>query len=266
MVYFTRSEGFRRGGANALPASVLDFSNPDFPDGQEIITNTNLYTYAPDEVINMELGIKGQLDNVRYSIAAFDIEWNDIQLDTLVTPYALSAVINAGTAQSQGLEVELKTLFDNGLDVTVGYSYVDATLTDPSIEKLNEAGIDPEAVKGERLPGVSKHTASVDLNYTQEIGDWYMIYGLNGSYRSDARSQLNPALSTITEGYSTWNSYVAAENDNWSFRLYVNNMFNEDGIINTPPLNPGLGASNIRRNELISRPLTVGLNVKYSFY
>jgi outer membrane receptor protein involved in Fe transport len=266
MLYFTRSEGFRRGGANALPESVLDFSNPEFPDGEDVLTNPNLYTYAPDEVINMEFGVKGQLDQLRYSVAVFDIEWNDIQLDTLVTPYALAAVINAGTAQSQGVEVELNTLFDNGLDVTVGYSYVDATLTDPSVEKLTEAGIDPEAVKGKRLPGVSEHTASVDVNYTQELGEWYMVYGVNGSYRSDARSQLDPALSTITDGYSIWNSYIAAENDNWSFRLYVNNMFNEEGIINTPPLNPGAGAPNVRRNQLISRPLTVGLNVKYSFF
>ena len=93
-----------------------------------------------------------------------------------------------------------------------------------------------------------------------------MIYGVNGNYRSDARSQLDPALSTITSGYSTWNSYIATENDNWSFRLYVNNMFNEEGIINTPPLNPADGAADIRRNELLSRPLTVGVNIKYSFF
>lgn len=266
MVYFTRSEGFRRGGANALPASVLDFSNPEFPSGVPVETNPNLYTYTPDEVLNMELGIKGQTNDFRYSVAIFDIEWNDIQLDTLVTPYALAAVVNAGTAKSQGLEAEINTMLDNGIDITLGYSYVDAKLTDPSVEKLTEAGINPADVKGQRLPGVSEHTASIDVNYTQEIGDWYVIYGINGNYRSDARSQLDPALSTITSGYSTWNSYIATENDNWSFRLYVNNMFNEEGIINTPPLNPADGAADIRRNELLSRPLTVGVNVKYSFF
>jgi len=266
MLYFTRSEGFRRGGANALPASVLDFSNPDFPDGVDVVTNPNLFSYAPDEVINMELGIKGQTTKFRYSLAAFDIEWNDIQLDTLVTPYALAAVINAGTAESQGFEAELNTLLDNGLDVTLGYSYVNAKLTDPSVDKLNEAGIDPEEVKNQRLPGVSEHTASIDVNYTQELGDWYLIYGANGSYRSDVRSQLNPALSTDIDGYAIVNGYITAENDNWSFRFYVNNLFNEEGIINTPPLRPGEGAANIRRNELISRPITFGVNVKYTFF
>jgi len=266
MVYFTRSEGFRRGGANALPESVLDFSNPDFPDGEAVLTNPSLYTYAPDEVINMELGIKGQTRQFRYSFAAFNIEWNDIQLDTLVTPYALAAVVNAGTAESNGLEAEINTLLDNGLDITLGYSYVDAKLTDPSIAKLNEAGIDPDEVKDQRLPGVSKHTASIDVNYTQELGDWYLIYGINGSYRSDARSELNPALSTSIDGYSIWNSYVTAEHDNWSFRLYVNNLFNEEGVINTPTLRPGEGAPNIRRNELISRPMTAGINITYSFF
>jgi len=226
------------------------------------VTNPSLFSYAPDLVTNLEVGVKGQSGDLRYSVAAFDIDWDNIQLDTLVTPFLLNAVVNAGSAQSRGLEVEVNTMFDNGLDVTLGYSFVDAKLTDPSSEALNEAGIDPNTVKDRRLPGVAKHTASIDVNYTQEVDDWYVVYGINGNYRSDALSQLDPATSTDTEGFSMWNSYVALENDNWSFRLFINNLFDEEGVIHTP--HPGPNGP--RRNELLSKPRTIGLNVKYSFF
>jgi len=262
MAYFTRSEGFRRGGANALPVSVLDFSDPDFPDGVSVTTNDSLFTYAPDEVTNMELGIKGDTDMFRYSVALFDIEWENIQLNTTVTPYVLTAVVNAGTADSRGLEAEINTSLDNGVDITLGYSYVDATLSNPNTVALLEAGVDPDAVKGQRLPGVSEHTASIDVNYTQEVNDWYVVYGVNGTYRSDSISELNPDSNTSMDGTSFWNSYITLETDSWAFRLYADNIFNEAGVINTPHID----LTGPRRNELLSRPRSIGLNVTYSFF
>ena len=256
MLYLTRSEGFRRGGANALPDFVQIFGEPETP------TNPNLLSYAPDLVTNLEAGIKGRADNLRYSLAAFDIEWDKIQLDTLVTPFLLNAVVNAGRAGSKGVEAELNRRFDSGFEITFGYSFVDAKLTAPSVEGLTEAGIDPASVKDRRLPGVAKHTASLDMSYVQELGDWYAIYGVNGSYKSDALSQLDPVTSTDTKGFATWNAYLTMENDNWRVRLYVNNLLNEEGVIHTP--HPGPNGP--RRNELLSRPRTLGLNLTYSFF
>lgn len=256
MLYATRSEGFRRGGANALPDFVQNFGEPI------VYTNPELLDYAPDLVTNTEIGVKGSFNDSRYSLAAFNIDWDDIQLDTLVTPFLLNAVVNAGSAQSTGLEAEFNTRFDAGVELTLGYSFVDAKLTNPAADALNEAGIDPTTVKDRRLPGVSKHTASIDLSYVQEVKDWYVIYGLNGSYKSDAISQLDPTTSTDTKGFSTFNGYVTFENDNWTARVYVNNLFNEIGVVHTPhetPFGP-------RRNEIISRPRTFGVSLKYSFY
>ncbi|TQV87408.1 TonB-dependent receptor [Aliikangiella coralliicola] len=259
MIYFTNSEGFRRGGANALPDSVTVFD--DLGNATVVQTNPNLLSYAPDQVTNRELGLKGRIGDFRYSTALFDIEWDKVQLDSLVTPFLLNAVVNAGTAKSQGLEAELNTVFNDELEITFGYSYVDATLDKPDTFGLTEAAIDPATVRGQRLPGVPKHTASIDVSYLTEVGNWFVIYGVNGNYRSDSRSQLNPATSTTTEGFSMWNSYVSFENDNWAIRLFVNNLANEEGIINTPSLGP----NGPRRNELISRPRTIGVNVQYVF-
>jgi outer membrane receptor protein involved in Fe transport len=263
MFYATRSEGFRRGGANALPSSVTIFGQEPTP------TNPDLLTYAPDEVTNLEMGFKGRVGDYRYSVAAFTIDWDNIQLNAQVTPFALAAVVNAGSAESNGLEAEFNAIYDNGFEVTFGYSFVDAKLTNPSEIGVLEAGIDPVAVKNRRLPGVPKHTASVDLSYGQDIGNWYVVYGLNGNYHSDSLSQIDPITSTDTSGYAMWNTSVLVENDRWGVRLFVNNLFNEEGVINTPHIFPNVAGPDsnpdLRRNELLSRPRVIGVNVSYVF-
>lgn len=259
MLYGTISEGFRRGGANALPTFVTVFDEEG--NGTDVNTNPNLATYAPDTVTNKEIGIKGIVDATRYTLAFFDIDWQDIQLDTLVTPFLLNAVVNAGEANSRGVEVEIITPLTDSVDVTFGYSFVDATLDAPDVEGLIEAGIDPTTVAGVRLPGVAKHSASLDLNYNFEWDDWYGIWNMNSSYRSDTRSTLDPAISTETDGFSIWNTALTLEKDNWSVRLFVNNVFNEEGVLNTP--HPGPAGP--RRNELLSRSRMIGLNASYLF-
>lgn len=260
MAFVTRSEGFRRGGANALPVSVTLFD--DEGNGTDISTNPNLASYTPDTVTNLEVGLKGQTHQHRYSLALFNIDWQDIQLDALVTPFLLNAVLNAGSATSRGIEAEYDTYIGENVDLTLGYSYVDAVLDNPDPIALSEAGIDAASIKGRHLPGVPKHTASIDVNYTHELdNDWFMIVGLNGNYRSDAQSQLDQATSTTTNGYAMFNSYVTFESDNWSFRIFANNLLNEQGVIHTPHALP----AGPRRNELLSRPRSIGLNVAYRF-
>ena len=259
MLYGTWSEGFRRGGANALPPFVTVFDEEG--NGTDINTNPNLATYAPDTVTNKELGLKGFVGGTRYTVSVFDIDWHDIQLDTLVTPFLLNAVVNAGEARSRGFEAEIITTLGDNWDVTLGYSFVDATLDNPDVEGLTEAGVDPASLAGQRLPNVAEHTALVDLAYNFEWGDWYGNWNVNASYRSDTLSILDPAIQTRADGFSIWNTAVTFEQDNWSVRVFVNNLFNEDGVINIPHPDP----AGPRRNELLSRPRMIGINASYLF-
>ena len=260
MAFVTRSEGFRRGGANALPQSVTLFD--DLGNGTEIATNPNLKAYTPDTVTNLEVGLKGQTHKHRYSFAAFDIDWQQIQLDALVTPFLLNAVVNAGSATSRGFEAEYNAYIGDNIDLTLGYSYVKAVLDRPDALALGEAGIDAQSIRNRRLPGVPKHTASIDVNYTWELdNDWYLTYGANGNYRSDAQSQLDPATSTETKGYAIFNSYATLESDSWSVRLFINNLLNEQGVIHTPHILP----AGPRRNEILSRPRSIGMNFTFRF-
>jgi outer membrane receptor protein involved in Fe transport len=99
LVYATWSQGFRRGGVNALPPT----------ENGGYVTPPALSKLAPDTANNYEVGAKGTVDNrLRYATAIYDIEWHNIQEGVDLTPLVLPGALNiAGTPKSSvalGLE------------------------------------------------------------------------------------------------------------------------------------------------------------------
>ncbi len=97
LVYATWSQGFRRGGINALPvqqpvAGAPGHGRDHLPGRQsECRVSTarvpTLLTIQPDKADNYEVGIKGVLENrFSYSAAVYDIEWHNVQEGTSLTP------------------------------------------------------------------------------------------------------------------------------------------------------------------------------------
>jgi len=102
LVYATWSQGFRRGGVNALPPSEPELG---------YTTPPALTKLQPDTADNYEVGMKGTLnDRIRYSAAIFDIQWHNIQEGVQETPLVLPAALNIGNAVSRGFESEFYAL------------------------------------------------------------------------------------------------------------------------------------------------------------
>ena len=276
MVYFTWSEGFRRGGANPLPLTLLSFGTP-------YETHPASLDYEPDTVTNIEVGIKGSIDErFTYTLSYFDIDWENIQLNTSTTIFAYPTVLNMGDAETSGVEFEFAGQLTENLHITMGYSYTDAKLTDPDnlgaelaigdpYSYTTVAGADAAAatgasaavLKGARLPGVARNTMSLDLEYTQNLDNGMsVVYDINGTYRDETQGELDPTLATTADGFQMWNAYVLLDSgDAWTARLYVDNLFDEIGVINTANL-PENGP---RRSQIISKPRTIGLGMSYRF-
>ena len=128
--YATYSEGFRRGGANALPTAGVYASLPSFQ------------TFRPDYAKNYEVGVKGTaLDQrVRYSADVFLIHLTDFQFQ-LSNLSGIPATYNGSRAETKGLELAAEMRLTNRLDVTFGYTYTQATVTAPvSIYDLGFCG------------------------------------------------------------------------------------------------------------------------------
>lgn len=253
-VYAVWSEGFRRGGANGLPNEAF---------GAAI--NEKAFSYKPDTTENVEIGIKGTIFNAyRYTFAYYDIKWDDMQSNIACTGLGLLCVANVGDAKSRGLEAEVAGQVTENLDLSLSYSYNDSELNSLSgtlQEFLDDGTAFADIETGGSLPGASDHTVYVAGNYRQALSNGMeLIYGLNGSYRSEAESTLY-VDSVRMDSFWLWNASVYLQADSWGVRAFINNIDDERGLLGADPVDQwGPGA-----NAVVSTPRTFGLSANYSF-
>lgn len=241
-LYFTWAEGFRHGGANALPVGAFGITADTIP-------------YEADETVNWELGIKGNLwDNrVDYTLATFFIEWDKPQLDVFVSAAVLPAVVNGESAESKGLEAEFKARVTERLFLTLGYNYTDAQLTDD----FTVGGV--TGVDGTNLPGTAKHQLNFTLDYYQPLKDDYELhYHIDGQYKGKADNALEGNSEAFElDAYTLVNAAITLETGSWTTSLFVNNLFDEDEAL--------YGAVLTRNATFSARPRSIGVRATYNF-
>src|SRR5581483_11015818 len=247
-LYFTWSQGFRHGGANALPPPGTPQSDPRAP-----------FAYRPDRSTNWELGVKGTLSHVplRYSLATYYISWKDFQFDSF-TSTGFSFVGNGSQASSRGAEAEIDGDIGARLSYSASYSYVNAEVDRNFSEVVT-------GYTGNAMPGVPANTASVALNYSQPLSnDLSLTYHVDGSYRDSAHSDFNSSAVDFfnVKAFTVWNASISlAREGRWDVRLYSDNLFSEKGRTGgSPPSQIG--------NEaffFVMRPVTVGVHVTVDF-
>jgi iron complex outermembrane recepter protein len=253
LVYATWSQGFRRGGVNALP--------PAEP-GVGYVTPTALTRLQPDTADNYEIGAKGTLANrFRYSAAIYDIQWHNIQEGVQLTPLVLPASINAGNAFSRGLELELYALVTTHLTAQVDYTYDQTKLTalNPLFTFPNVVA--PPAPVGSSLPGTPKNSLAIDLEYGHmPLAGGYLLYAINGHYQSSMSSALTTTALTVG-GYTMLDTRLTYNRSHWLATLYVHNLTNTLGI--NAYADPAIYGN--RAEAVVSQPRTVGVTLGYSF-
>lgn len=259
LVYATYSQGFRRGGVNALPPSepVIDATT-----GKPYVTPAALTRLQPDTADNYEIGAKGEISNrLRYSAAIYDIQWHNIQEGVQLTPLVLPAALNIGEAYSRGFESELYVNLTSHASVQIDYTYDQTRLTKLSpLFFFPNVSAAPPAI-GSPLPGTPKNSIQAQFEYGHvhfADGDWRLA--VDGRYQS----AVLPALSAtvpVAVGFATFNARLSYVHTHWLASLYVNNIGNVLGI--TSYADPALYGN--RAQAIVSTPRTIGASVAYSF-
>jgi iron complex outermembrane recepter protein len=251
LIYATWSEGFRRGGVNALPTGPCYYCE-----------TPALLTYRPDKAYNTEVGIKGSWGSgSSYTFTLYNIGWKDPQIEAATVTGGFGYVTNGNTARSRGAEAELTLPVSESTKIELGYSYTDAILTSGF-----ERGIIPDlvGVSGERLPGVSKQQVTAALEYSVPINDRREFHAhLDASYRSDFWTAL-PQSPTATDlpGFTLVNARAGLGfGKAWQVNAFVNNLTNQQAAtsVSTTP------GPEHNRAEYVGRPRTIGLALNYSF-
>jgi iron complex outermembrane receptor protein len=265
MVYTTVSEGYRRGGANAVP---LDGNFGERPEWQ---------SYSSDSVINYEIGLKGNIGDGShtYTVSAFLIDWTDPQLNTSTT-WGFFTAANRDSAQTKGIEFELQGYLSDDVHYTLGFAHVNAELTaDFYVPSGLAADLSTQlqAKKGGALPTTPENTLSLSLNHTYSLDNGlYLVSQLNGYYQSESFNYLGESerYQATIGGFSLFNASAKLSANNWDVTLYIKNLTNEDGVtgkitenhMGTDPDERFLGNS---AKDYISLPRTLGLTMSYRF-
>ena len=253
MVYFTRSEGYRQGGANAVP-TIGPFAIPD----------PALIPYKPDRAVNWEIGAKGsQWGWLSYTAALYQIDWKNVQIQLPAPGSGIAILVNGNNAVSRGAELELKAHPIDHLDLGLGYSYDDAKLTEDFYITSGVLGY-----KGDKLPGVPSQQVTLSMDYNQPLvlfgANSLLHYHLDDSYRSHTTTALNSEVGNYAklDGFSLWNASLTWTNGKWRTGAFINNIFDTAGITAVAYPFPDAVDGDL---DFISRPRTVGMTLGYTF-
>lgn len=258
MLYGTVSEGYRRGGATAVPLTGNFAEDPAW------------LSYGSDTTRNYEIGLKGANSDFRYTVSAFLVNWNDPQINTATSNWGFFTVANGDKARSMGIEAEVEGYLTDALHYNLGYAYVDAELTADFMSPTGSL----IAADGSTLPGIPKHMFNVAFDYTTEItSEIMMVARVDGYVQSKSENYINNDSATFGhrhDGFSIWGASVAFTKGNFDLTLFAKNIFNTRGItavygetyMGTDPDQNYFGSG--AKNE-ITLPRTLGLALKYNF-
>lgn len=250
LIYAQVAEGYRLGKGQPLApdASVCDVDG----DGYLDFTNAPLDpgALASDTTDNVELGGKFTLLDQRLTVnsAFYHITWDDIPIKVKSTSLACGASvqINAGRAQSQGIELESSYYLTENLQLILAASYMETELLTDNVVTGSK--------KGDRLPLSPRVNGNISIQYDfnlQGLGSFVRVdYGYVGGYLNEVA-----ATTPMSGDYGKLNIRLGTTFNQLNIELYGNNLTNEDNA--TAYLYAGRGYR--------IPPRTIGLDVGYKF-
>jgi iron complex outermembrane recepter protein len=266
-VYATFSQGFRRGGVNAFPLSGFYQESPAILD------------YKPDKANNYEVGVKGAFENgFRYSADVFYIDWQNPQIG-ISTPNTWPVAVNGKSAVSKGVELEAHTpVFTPNLNLSLGYSYTDARLTQSFCLPVGNGtgapnGFIPcgiQGLNGERLPGTTQSSGSATLTYTQSLAQpRSIVYTLNADYRGSSLNSLGTIANNYTPvtlpGYALVNASITESlNRHLRIGVFGSNLLDKRAVVGAPQRGVEF-LGNLANVYSINRPREISLHVSYDW-
>jgi iron complex outermembrane receptor protein len=256
MLYASAAEGTKPGGFN----TALGAGNVQLP--------ADLLPFDEEDAWSYELGVKSTLLEGRLVLnaALFKIDWNNIQVDSqyIPPPPAIGSVgytSNAGKAEIEGAELELRWQATDSLALSAGYAYTPARIFDYQDSRATASGI---STLGERqLPYSSDSTATASILYDTPLGsEWRGYAQLDAVYRSTQYASV--ANLAETGDRTIADLRLGLLTDSWEIAGFVTNLFDDDTPLNVSPF---VNAQTFARNFIVAvpDPRQYGVRVRFSF-
>ncbi|TNE63623.1 MAG: TonB-dependent receptor [Alphaproteobacteria bacterium] len=255
--YATISTGFRAPIVNARGglSSVVDPTDLVIPYGAD-----------SDKLTNYEVGLKGRWYGGRLTanLAAYLIDWKDIQVQANRTSDQVQFATNIGSARSKGFEFEITAVPATGLDISINGSLNDSKVTDLTDEEAAISG----AVEGAQL--ASPHfQGSVNVKYSFDVTDemqgfvaanMYHISSFPGMFQYvPGRPGVENPNYDRTDKYNNVKAQVGFYQGRWMVVAYAENLFDDHSVTYVHP------ESFLASRYGTLRPRTVGVRVSFDY-
>lgn len=255
--YATVATGFRSPVVNARAGlvSTIDPTDIVIPDGA-----------VSDSLINYEVGIKGVWlgGDLRVNLAAYYIDWNDIQVQANRVSDSIQFATNIGGAYSRGIEMELFARPWPRVSVNLVGSLNKAEVNDLTPSEAAISG----AVDGTRLAAPhfqGSATVRYDFPISTNDSGWAAFNIAHaGSFPGlfpnvpGQPGVINPTYD-FTESWENVNIYVGANVGDLSITAYVENLLDDNSITYVHP------EAFLASRYATLRPRTIGVRLGYSF-
>lgn len=291
LIYATFSQGYRLGGGNAggdCPAfdpmagqglCLLAQGQQFGPDPVNDVRQLDERAYASDTVDNYEVGVKTAWLNGDLILngSVYFIEWTDPQLSATSVNAGTSITVNAGAAETMGLDLSGSWQMTDNFNLRGSFSYTKAELTEdvpdlvttigpPGFGTVFEAGR-----SGDRLPGSPETQFSLFGSYAHPLSNGNELT-VDGGYawQGDVFDEAGARGDSLTlPSYGRASLSVGYQADAWSATAYVDNLFDdlsETSVAANELFNQTILGANVRsfRTNVLP-PRTVGVRFNYRF-
>ncbi len=255
--YASVSTGFRAPVVNAFAG------RPSVVNANDLIIP---YGASSDDLTNYELGLKGRWLNGKLTahLAAYYIDWKNIQVQANRTSDSVQFATNIGAARSKGIEFEIAAVPATGLTVGLNGSLNSAKVTKLSAAEAAISG----AVEGARLSS-PRFQGSVFAQYWFELmpeldgfatANWQHVGSFPSSFPNvpGAPNRVSPTHG-ITDSYSNVNASFGVTKGNWTATAYVENLFDDHSITYIHP------EAFLASRFGTMRPRTAGIRIGYEY-
>ena len=230
MGYVSYARGYKSGGLN-MSGLPLDAQNQPAL-ATAVIKDEQNSTY--------ELGFKSTLRDGKatLNVAAYHTVVEDYQ-SNIVSSGETAAIrsypANIPEVRVQGLEADFTTRVTDGLAVRFGLAYADGENTSypagPCPLEVQTAATVACNLTGVPLPGLSKWSGSLGLNYRRHMGSGDFSIRADTNYRDAYNSDTSGSKYTVIEGFIVTNLAVGYRfAKRWEVAAFARNLFDEEYI------------------------------------
>ncbi len=253
MLYYTYSEGYRPGGFNRRAPKADGILGP--------------IAYQSDGLTNNEIGYKTQFFDHRLTVngSFYQEDWNNVQ-DRLFNPAAfgnLAFTVNGPNYRVRGTEIQVTGIPADGLTLNASVALNDSKqLSSPAILAPSGVILPGSAGTfgnvGDTLAQSPAFKGAFRARYEFDLGDYLAYCQIGVQHSSHEHSAVANFNNFYEKPITTADASVGISKNDWRLQAYVNNFTNERG-------QEFISAAQFVTSIIVTRPLTAGLKLSYSF-